>query len=109
MSNFSEKDWKLFRKKLPDWQEDYMERLCKEYIDLLSSDIDASDRFWELEKRIKADSKKTGVIAIMSRSKMIFNIADLVNDGAISMDDLEEFSDDVKAAVRMLSRKAEGI
>ena len=81
-----------------------MEKLCKEYIDLLSSDIDASDRFWELEKRIKADSKKTGVIAIMSRSKMIFNIADLVYDGAISMDDLEEFSDDVKTAARMMLR-----
>ena len=77
MRNFSEKDWKLFRKKLPDWQEAYMERLCKEYIDLLSSDINAADRFWELEKRIEADRKKTGVVATMSRSKMIFNIADL--------------------------------
>ena len=36
---------------------------------------------------------------------MIFNIASLVNDGAISMDDLEEFSDDVKTAVRMMLRK----
>ena len=104
MRNFSEKDWKLFRKKLPGWQEAYMERLCKEYIDLLSSDINASDRFWELEKRIKADRKKTGVIAIMSRSQMIFNIASLVNDGAISMDDLEEFSDDAKEAVRKMLR-----
>lgn len=104
MRDFSEKDWKLFRKKITDWQESYMERLCKEYIDLLSSDIDASDRFWELEKRIKADSKKTGVIAIMSRSQMIFNIASLVNDGAISMDDLEEFSDDVKEAVKRMLR-----
>ena len=105
MRDFSEKDWKLFRKKLPGWQEAYMERLCKEYINLLSSDINASDRFWELEKRIKADRKQTGVIAIMSRSEMIFNIANLVNDGAISMDDLEEFSDDLKAAVRMFLRK----
>ena len=105
MRDFSEKDWKLFRKKLPDWQEAYMERLCKEYIDLLSSDNNASDRFWELETRIKDDRKKTGVIAIMSRSEMIFNIAKLVNDGAISMDDLEEFSDDVKEAVRMFLRK----
>ena len=104
MRDFSEKDWKLFRKKLPDWQEAYMERLCKEYIDLLSSDTNASDRFWELEKRIKADRKKTGVIATMSRSKMILNIADLVYDGTISMDELEEFSDDVKTAVRMLLR-----
>ena len=104
MRNFSEKDWKLFRKKLPGWQEAYMERLCKEYIDLLSSDTNASDRFWELEKRIKDDKKKTGVIATMSRSKMILNIADLVYDGTISMDELEEFSDDVKTAVRMLLR-----
>ena len=104
MRDFSEKDWKLFRKKITDWQEGYMEKLCKEYIDLLSSDIDASDRFWELEKRIKADRKKTGVIAIMSRSQMIFNIASLVNDGAISMDDLEEFSDDVKEAVKRMLR-----
>ena len=35
---------------------------------------------------------------------MILNIADLVYDGAISMDVLEEFSDDVKIAVRMLLR-----
>ena len=101
---FKETDWKLFRKKLPGWQEAYMERLCKEYIDLLSSDTNASDRFWELEKRIKDDRKKTGVIATMSRSKMILNIADLVYDGTISMDELEEFSDDVKTAVRMLLR-----
>ena len=81
-----------------------MNRLCREYIDLLSSDIKASNRFWELEKRIKDDRKKTGVVATMSRSKMIFNTVNLVYDGAISMDDLEEFSDDVKESVRMLSR-----
>ena len=81
-----------------------MNRLCREYIDLLSSDLKASNRFWELEKRIKDDRKKTGVVATMSRSKMIFNIVNLVYDGAISMDDLEEFSDDVKESVRMLLR-----
>ena len=40
----------------------------------------------------------------MSRSQMIFNIANLVKDGAISMDDLGEFSDDVKEAVRKMLR-----
>ena len=33
-----EKDRKLFRKLLPEWQEAYMERLTKEYIELLGSD-----------------------------------------------------------------------
>lgn len=84
-----------------------MNRLCREYIDLLSSDLKASNRFWELEKRIKDDRKKTGVVATMSRSKMIFNIVNLVYDGAICMDDLEEFSDDVKESVRMLLRMEE--
>lgn len=32
MNRFSEKDWKLFRSKIADWQEAYMEKLNKEYI-----------------------------------------------------------------------------
>ena len=43
---FSESDWKLYKSKIADWQEGYMEKLCKEYIDLLSSDRLPSDRFW---------------------------------------------------------------
>ena len=54
----SKKDWKLFREKLAGWQEQYMERLNKEYIELLSSnDKNASEKFWNLEKRIKKDKK----------------------------------------------------
>ena len=55
MYQVKEKDWKLFRKMLPEWQEAYMERLTKEYIELLSSDMQASDKFWALDKRIKDD------------------------------------------------------
>ena len=54
--DISKKDWKLYREKLPGWQERYMEGLVKEYIDILSSDEkEASDKFWELEERIKKD------------------------------------------------------
>ena len=52
----SKSDWKLYREKIADWQENYMARLNKEYIALLSADDKiASDKFWELEKRIKND------------------------------------------------------
>ena len=51
----SKNDWKLFRTRIGDWQEAYMGRLTKEYIDLLSGDENASDKFWELEERIKKD------------------------------------------------------
>lgn len=45
MMQITEHDWKIFRKKIPDWQEAYMERLSKEYILLLQSEKKASSKF----------------------------------------------------------------
>ncbi len=36
--DISKKDWKLFRERLADWQEKYMEGLIKEYINFLNDD-----------------------------------------------------------------------
>ena len=58
----SKSDWKLFRTHIAKWQENYMERLVKEYIQLLNSSEDASDKFWKLEERIKKELRKTGSI-----------------------------------------------
>ena len=58
----SKKDWKLFRERLSDWQENYMKGLVKEYVDFLNDDTKhASEKFWELEKRIKEDKHHPGV------------------------------------------------
>ena len=95
-----EKDWKLFRKLLPDWQEAYMERLAKEYMELLSSDRQASDKFWELDKRIKLDKRRTGVLARdVKRSNMFQLIINLIYEEAISEDDLKDFSEDLRDTV----------
>lgn len=102
---FTEKDWKLFRKKIVDWQESYMDRLVKEYIELLSENAEPSDRFWRLDKRIKKDKKKTGVQIEMRRSTLIFDILSLINEGAIRVDDLEEFSDELKETIRHFMRR----
>ncbi len=98
----SKKDWKLFREKIGEWQEHYMEKLVKEYVDYLSSDIPASTKFWEMEKRIKRDRKTPGVCITLRKSDMFWDIARLIHDGVISMEDLEEFSDDVKEAVALI-------
>ena len=96
-----EKDWKLFRKLLPGWQEAYMERLAKEYIELLSSDRQASDKFWELDQRIKQDKRRTGVLARgVSRSNMFQLIINLIYEETISEDDLKEFSEDLRDTVK---------
>ena len=95
-----EKDWKLFRKLLPGWQEAYMERLTKEYIELLSSDRQASDKFWALDKRIKQDKRRTGVLARdVKRSNMFQLIINLIYEEAISEEDLIDFSEDLRDAV----------
>ena len=61
MTEISKSDWKLFRQKMPDWQERYMERLDKEYIELLSSDKPASTKFWELYESLLYNIKCQGV------------------------------------------------
>lgn len=96
---FTKKDWQLFRNKIADWQENYMDKLNKEYIELLKEDANPSERFWRLNKRIKEDRKKAGVQLEMSRSKLIYNIISLINEGAINFEDLEEFSDELKKTV----------
>ena len=57
----SKADWKLYRERVSDWQEHYMEQLIKEYVELLTSPGNASDHFGELEKRIKQDKKHLDV------------------------------------------------
>lgn len=101
---FTKRDWTLFKSKSADWQESYMDRLNKEYIELLNEDADPSEKFWKLDERIREDRKKTGVRLEMSRSKLISNIISLINEGAISYEDLEEFSDELKQTLSFILR-----
>lgn len=98
---YTEKDWKLFRIKIVDWQEAYMDSLNKEYIKLLSENVNPSEKFWGLEKRFKEDKKKAGVQLDMRRSQLIYNIILLIYEGAISFKDLEEFSEQLKETIRI--------
>lgn len=66
-----------------------MDRLNKEYIELLSGEGNASDKFWALEERINKDKKDKGVILEMSRSQMFSNILSLIEEGAIGYEDLD--------------------
>ena len=98
-----ESDWKLFRKKLPDWQESYMAKLNQEYIQLLTGPGDASDKFWELEKRIKNDKHNVGVVAEMRRSVMFPNLIDLLREGAITPGDLDDFSEELRESLAFVT------
>lgn len=70
-----------------------MERLIQEYAEIISKDVKASERFWELKERIREDSRSAWIGMEMKRSYMIKYIAGLINDGVIEYNDLEGFSD----------------
>ncbi|NLL80985.1 MAG: hypothetical protein GX231_01610 [Tissierellia bacterium] len=55
---FIKRNWTLFKNKIADWQETYMDKLNKEYIELLSEEADPSEKFWKLNKRIKEDRQR---------------------------------------------------
>ena len=84
--------WKLFREKIGEWQETYMERLNREYIEILSSEKAASEKFWALDDRMKEDKKKPGVILELRKSNMVWDLLKLIRDGVITVADLSDFS-----------------
>ena len=56
-----ESDWKLFRKLVPVWQENYMGRLLAEYQKIINENNNPSTRFWKLNDRMMNDKKSPGV------------------------------------------------
>lgn len=97
------KDWKLFQERIPDWQEKYMAGLIKEYVDFLNDDTKpTSEKFWELEKRIKEDKRHPGVILERRKSEVIWDIVRLIRLNVITYDDLSDFSDELKQEVKRI-------
>ena len=76
--DISKKDWKLFRERLSDWQENYVEGLGKEYSNFLNDDKkSASEKFWD--------------------------IVHLIRLKVIIYDDLSDFSDELQLEVKSIS------
>ena len=99
----SKQDWALFKNKVPVWQEYNMAKLIQNYVQLLQDEkMDASDRFWELEKRISKDRRTPGVVIELHKDSMLWDLARFVSDGLVSEEELAEFSEDVRDAVGLI-------
>ncbi len=98
MRDVAESDWKLFKKMHPQWQERYMEKLIGQYVEILNGGSEASSRFWALEESLNRDKLSSGVIAnTIRRSTMHREIASLLIDSVITLDDLDGFTEDIKS------------
>lgn len=93
-------DWKLFRERIGEWQEAYMEKLNKEYVELLTGDEPASVKFWALKERIDKDRRTPGVQLTLQKSEMDWDLIRLMKDGVITAADLDGFSNELREYVQ---------
>ena len=93
-----ESDWKLFSQKYYEWKNRYLEQFITEYKAILDSDDTPIDKFVELKERIHKDSRASvfHLPGRFSQNDMHLNIIALPDNGVITIDDLSEFSDDVR-------------
>ncbi|MCC4325838.1 multidrug transporter [Limosilactobacillus reuteri] len=99
MNNISKSDWQLFNKLLPKWQERYINRLNQEYKKILDSDDSPSNKFWKLEKRIKADRKSPGVMVEVSKRSVFQTLLQLILEKVITDEDLNGFSEELRDGI----------
>lgn len=96
-----ESDWKLFRKRIPVWQENYMAKLMEEYQEILDSEKSPSEKFGTLEKRLWEDRKCPGVVIDMRRSTMRNALFRMLSQGVIQRSDLEGFSQELRDSLNV--------
>ena len=82
-----------------------MDRLNKEYIEILNGNEDASEEFWKLEERIRKDKKHPGVMLELSKQNMIYDIVTLIRDNVIEIESLEGFGAELKEQVQFLLQR----
>lgn len=95
----SKRDQLLFCKKIAGWQEAYIGRLNREYIELLSRDGSEAEKFRELDRRLHRDKNRVGVQTEMRSSGLLADLCRLINEGAIVYDDLDGFSEELRENV----------
>ena len=105
--DYSKSDWKLFRDRIGDWQESYIEKLNHQYIDLLNGDGLASDKSWGLNRRIREDRKSLGVQMELRKPDLPYTLVNLLHEKIITEDDLKQFSNVLQDAVKQLQERME--
>ena len=101
-----EADWRVFRQRVPEWRERFLQAKNKELIALLSDpDATPTEQFWNTEGRI-AELAKTlrDCLDGHSRSSMVSFLALMRAKGMIDASDLDEFSESCHEELRFYVR-----
>lgn len=96
-----ESDWKIFRKRVPEWRERYLEeqnhRIAAMLVDGKKT---PTERFWDTEKAMKAVARiLVDCLDGHSRSKMEMYLCLMVRHKMIGEEDLAEFSEELRERI----------
>lgn len=105
MADPAKADWTLFQSLLPQWQERFMSCLCDKYTAVLTGPYRGSEAFWEVKRLIRQDVKRFDVMGEAEQSEVACIIADLLREQVITVEDIADFSDEVKEMVEYLMRE----
>ena len=93
-----ESDWKIFRKRVPEWRERYLSEKNKEIISVLTDkNKTPTEQFWDTKEKMKAEARiLVDCLDGHSRSRMHFHLILMYRHGLIQDVDLTEFSEELR-------------
>ncbi len=99
-----ESDWKRYSSMIPELRERYLEEKNRKFADGLNeSGKTETERFWETLEAMDEEARiLRSCLDDHRRSRMIDNMALMLYHGMLREEDLEEFSPELREAVKSL-------
>ena len=101
-----ESDWKIFRKRVPEWRERYLGMKNKDIIGVLTDkNKTPTEQFWDAKEKMEKEARiLVDCLDGHSRSKMHWYLYLMHRHGLIQDADLEEFSEELREQLLAASR-----
>lgn len=97
-----ERDWKTFKKMVPQLRERYLKNKNKEIKKILEDeDKNETERFWHAREQIEKKRKiLVDCLDGHSRSKMLLHMMLMYRNGMLDENDLNEFSGELRNQIK---------
>lgn len=97
-----ESDWKVLRKRVPEWRERYLESINQSIAGiLLDESMAPTERFWNGKERVDEGTELLlDLLDGHSESKMSWYLSLMHGHGFIGDDDLYEFGHELRDRIR---------
>ena len=99
----STSDWKVFRRRVPEWRERYLRLRNEEVVGLLRDEaLTPTERFWQAKERMAEEARVLqACLDGHSKRKVAWYLSLMYGHEMIGEDDLDEFSEGLRASVRL--------